>query len=46
MHRFWVVGNPESGDKTNFEDISSLKSATVYECFPFIWPYNDDPVLS
>ena len=28
-----------------FLPITSGKSASVYECFPFIWPYNAHPVL-
>ena len=26
------------------EEITPLKSASVYECFAFIWPYNAHPI--
>jgi hypothetical protein len=53
-HRFWVVGNPETGDKTSFEDISPLKSAwhhpsgcTEYTRIRGPWAFIDpDPATS
>jgi hypothetical protein len=40
----WAFG--ESGDNlaSNVGPISTGKSAYVYECIPFIWPYNGQPV--
>jgi hypothetical protein len=30
---------------TSLQEITPHKSASVYECFPFTWPYNARPVL-
>jgi hypothetical protein len=32
--------SPEMNLACNFGPINTAKSASVYECFPFIWPYN------
>lgn len=31
--------------KTGFWEITPDRLASVYECFPFIWPYDAQPVL-
>jgi hypothetical protein len=40
----WIVSN-KAVIWCRLTEISNGKSASVYECFPFIWPCNAQPVL-
>jgi hypothetical protein len=37
-----MVGNPETGDKTSFEDISPLKSASRQRLIGHCWRVSED----
>jgi hypothetical protein len=37
-----IVGNPETGDKTSFEDISPLKSASRQRLIGHCWRVSED----